>query len=132
MSKRPISISIETDLLDRVDRLAELRGDTRTAVIERAIRNDIAEQEEFIESLANPVVRGVHKTLTSSPTLLRIIARLVDEDMSDGDIRALMERAPRDRKAGERIKADKRANRGKSARGSGSTSSSTGDLLHDS
>ena len=58
MTRKPISITIDPDLLQRLDQVAERLGETRTAVIERAIRNDLKSQEEYLDSLSTPIGRG--------------------------------------------------------------------------
>jgi len=98
MSRTQISIKLDTDLLARIDKLAEDINVTRTAIIEQAIKNDLPEQESFHKSLENPVIRGLHEKLTS-PSVLRLLAKLAHTDMSDEQITEIIEKGPRQRDA---------------------------------
>ncbi len=60
MSRTQSSNRLDSDLLDRVDRLTEAAGLTRTLVIEQAIKNDLPEQESFQRSMENPATRTIH------------------------------------------------------------------------
>jgi len=98
MSRTQISIKLEASLLDRVDQLAEEDGVTRTAVIERAIRQNLPRQEEFNKSLENPLVRAVHEQL-SRPAVLKIIAKLANEELTDEHLEWAMSEGPKVRQA---------------------------------
>lgn len=106
MPRTQISIKLEDDLLERIDRLAAAVGSTRTAVIEKAVQNDLPQQEAFHKSLENPVVRAIHERITS-PGVLRLLARLADESMTDDEINAIIDRAPAQREAAKQRKADR-------------------------
>ncbi|MFI4855560.1 MAG: ribbon-helix-helix protein, CopG family, partial [Phycisphaerales bacterium JB065] len=98
MPKTQISIKIDTDLLARVDKLAEEVGASRTAIIERAIHADLPGQEAFHRALENPVVSAVHQRITT-PRMLKLIAALAREELSDEELQAAVDRAPQDRQA---------------------------------
>ncbi|MEQ9454560.1 MAG: ribbon-helix-helix protein, CopG family [Phycisphaeraceae bacterium] len=108
MSRTQISIKLDTALLERVDALAEATGQNRTAVIEMAIKNDLPEQEAFQKSMENPVMREVHKQLTR-PGVLKLIASLANEPLSEQQLKEVLERAPRQRKAGKRRQEAKKS-----------------------
>ena len=100
MPRTQISIKLDEDLLGRIDQLAVDEGNTRTGVIERALRDAIPQQEWFNRTLENPLVRTLHKQLTSSPAVLKLLAMIVQEDMSEEDIQRLStETGPRMRES---------------------------------
>ena len=101
MPRTQISIKLDSDLLARVDQLAEDVGVTRTAIIEQAVKNDLPEQETFHQSLENPIIRGIHEKL-SSPAVLRTLAKLAREDMSDEEIEEIVSKGPRQRDAAKK------------------------------
>ena len=107
MARTQISIKLDEDLLARVDRLAEAAGTNRTAVIEQAVKNDLPRQEDFQRSLENPILRAIHKRITT-PAMLRAIAKLANEEMSEEVLAELLEKAPRQREAAERRVADRK------------------------
>ncbi|MEX0876914.1 MAG: ribbon-helix-helix domain-containing protein [Phycisphaerales bacterium] len=98
MSRKPISITLEESMIARIDKFAEDIGVTRTAIIEQAIKNDLPEQEAFHKCLENPVIRGIHKTL-SSPAVLEFLKDLSRGEISDQEISNIMEKGPRQREA---------------------------------
>ena len=112
MPRIQISIKLDEDLLARVDQLAEATGTNRTAVIEQAVKNDLPEQEAFQQSLENPTIRALHKQITR-PALLRAIAMLANERMTDEDLAEVVERAPRQRAAVERRVAERKGRKSK-------------------
>ncbi|MCA9305011.1 MAG: ribbon-helix-helix protein, CopG family [Phycisphaerales bacterium] len=109
MAKKPISFTIDEDLLARLDRVAELRGETRTDVIERALRNDLPEQESMLESVANPLKREFVDRVLASPQLLRAIASVVNEKLPDDFEERAAKARPAIRSAGEKIQAERKA-----------------------
>lgn len=111
MSRIQISIKLNSDLLDRIDKLAKDVGVTRTAIIEQAVENDLPEQESFHKSLENPLIRGIHEKITS-PTVLRLLARLSSGEITDEEITNIMEKAPRQRDAARTRTAAKRQPKG--------------------
>lgn len=116
MPKSQISIKLDSELLDRIDELAEDIGSTRTALIESMINTELPEREAFHRSLENPVVRAVHQQI-SRPAIIKAISVLVDRKLTDDDISALIENAPVHREAGKR--RQERKKQGKRARPEG-------------
>lgn len=107
MARTQISIKLNDELLARIDRFAEDSGVTRTAIIEKALENDLPEQEAFARSLENPVIRAVHERITS-PRVLRLLATLASADVSDAELERIIERAPEQREAAKRRVAKKK------------------------
>jgi metal-responsive CopG/Arc/MetJ family transcriptional regulator len=110
MPRIQISIKLDEDLLARVDRVAEETGYSRTAIIEQAVKADLPEREAFQRSLENPVLRVIHKRLTT-PAVMRAIAVLANEEMTDEDIADILEHAPTRRESGKRRQEEKRTKR---------------------
>ena len=112
MTRTQISIKLDTDLLERIDRLAESIGSTRTAIIEQAIKNDLPESERYYRSLENPVVRSVHAVLTQ-PHILEALAKLTRQEMTPEEFANITEKAPVQReRARERSQAKRQAGKG--------------------
>lgn len=119
MARTQISIKLDSDLLERIDKLAEDVGITRTAIIEQAVKNDLPEQESFHKSLENPLMRGIHETL-SSPKVLRLLARLSNGEITDEEISNIMEKGPRQRDAARARAATKKPHKGRASLGGAS------------
>lgn len=124
-TRKPVTISLDPDLIAQVDRIAEIRGETRTAVIERSIRNNLPGEEKFLKLLGNPVARAVFDKVLSSPRLIEAISAVVHEDLAPGEVEALKAAQPRLSEAGKRVQAE-RASSKKSGRGSKRMSVSEG------
>ena len=118
MSKTQISIKLDTDLLGRIDQLAEDVGVTRTAIIEKALKNDVPSQEAFYRSLEDPVMRAVHSQLTK-PSVLRLLARITDGGISDSEIEEITAKAPRQIEVGKRRQTEKKTTKQRSKKGDG-------------
>ncbi len=90
-AKERITVTVDADLLRRLDAVAAARGDSRSAVLERLLGNAIGEDEVFLKAMENPITRAVAQAVTSSPALIESIARLVGEQMSTGDAEEIRE-----------------------------------------
>ncbi len=88
--KEKVSITLDARLLKRVDKLAELRGEGRSAVVELVLSRGIEEQEEYVKALENPLNRLVQDVLaTAPPEVLQIVGRLVGERLSKCEVEKL-------------------------------------------
>lgn len=116
MTRTQISIKLDTELLERIDKLASDIGSTRTAVIEQAVKNDLPEQESFHKSLENPIINAMHEKLTS-PSVLRLLAKLAHTDMSDEEISEIVDKGPRQRNAARQRRVEKKAKPSKGLEG---------------
>ncbi len=108
MTKRPISITLDEPMIERLDALAALEGTTRTAIIERALRNDLPEQESFHKDLENPLMRALHAQITRSPTVMRTLATMVRQELTEEQIERILEKAPVDRERAKQRAAERR------------------------
>ncbi len=77
--KTPISITIDSELLERIDRYASASDESRSTVIERMCRNDIAEQEEFLGDMESPTMRMLYKAVASKPVLEMMLSVMEGE-----------------------------------------------------
>jgi len=82
--KERITVTLDGDLLARVDQVAEARDDSRSAMIERMLSNQIEFEEGFVKKMENPIVRNLAKLLTSSPALLDAIAVAAGDEFAAG------------------------------------------------
>ena len=112
--KKQITLTVDEDLVDRVDELARDEGTSRSAVIGRVLRAGLPGEEWFHRTLENPLVRALHERLTSSPGILKALAAMVDEQLSAEDIRVLKEdTGPRMRDSAKRRKTAARRPKGR-------------------
>jgi hypothetical protein len=103
-NKAKIGISMDQALLDRIDRLCELRNEPRSAFIERVLSNEIGGEERFMAGLENPLVRGFVRVLVETPGLVEAVTKAAQGDMSAEEIKATRESLPGLLKAARRNK----------------------------
>lgn len=129
-ARKPVTISLDPDLIAQVDRIADYRGETRTAVIERAIRNALPGEERFIGILSNPLARAAFERVVGSPRFMEVIASIVSEDLAPGEAQAMADAVPRLSAAGKRRQAERKATPSRGKASGTSSSSSTKDSDH--
>lgn len=81
-NKAKIAITIDPHLLQRIDAVADLRGQSRSAVIERVIRNEIDAEEEFVEDMESPVMQTILSVILNTPGVTETIAKVVGNNMN--------------------------------------------------
>ena len=95
--KDKFSISMDTELVQRLDAVAEARDEARSTVIERIVRHGLAEEESFLRDMENPVDRAIVDIVTDNPGILRTIANLVGQQLTDEQLAGLRNQAKRGR-----------------------------------
>lgn len=106
-NKDKISISIDPDLLRRVDAVCAAREETRSSMIERVLKNEIAGEEQFLKDMENPINRAIMSTIINTPGLLAAVARLVNEHLEAGDLDHMREKLPQQMERGKRRAAER-------------------------
>lgn len=81
MKKIPISVALDPGLVDEIDEIAEALGESRSAVVERMLRNGAPDERASISALANPLVGK----LLEHPKFLSALAAVVGEDLTGDD-----------------------------------------------
>jgi hypothetical protein len=113
--KLKITISVDPGLLRRIDAVAEVRGDSRSALMERMLFDSIEDQEEFLDRMEKPIPRAVVSALISSPVVMRAIASIAGKTLTDEELKRLQERAPVHAAKGKERQSRKRGQGGSPA-----------------
>lgn len=112
-NKVKISVAIHPKLLERVDAVAEARGQSRSEVIDRILGNGIKSEEATVKDMEDPIQRAIISLLFNSPTVISGLAKLVGrnltpeqieetkQNMNKGIQRAKERQAAKRRKQGE-------------------------------
>ncbi|MEO1716948.1 MAG: ribbon-helix-helix domain-containing protein [Planctomycetota bacterium] len=108
MPKTQTSIKIDSDLMARVDRLAKMRGESRTAVIERCLRNAVPELEQYFENMQNPAFRAAQQLITRNPKVLRAISAALLEELPQEEAERIARVAAADRQRAKESKRSKK------------------------
>lgn len=86
------SIRLDEDLVKRLDALAELRAESRSALIERILKNGVDDEEQFWRVLAkNPLYREVSRLLLK-PHVAMALAKSVGEQLDPALLTGARER----------------------------------------
>jgi predicted transcriptional regulator len=75
--KDVLTVRVDQSIIARIDALAQATGETRSAIVERVLRQSLGEYESWVESFANPLVREVFAGIFENPTVLKILAPMV-------------------------------------------------------
>lgn len=110
-NKAKIAVSIDADLARRIDAIADARDENRSQVVQRIIQDGIAEEEKFVHGMENPILRGLLETMTSSPKLLRTIAKIVGEEMDEEILADMQEGMKKQAALGRERKQSKKKSR---------------------
>ena len=87
--KDKFSISMAPELVARLDEVGAQRGEARSTVIERIIRNGIADEESFLRDMESPVYRTIMQAMVNTPKLVQAMAKLVGEHLSEEELEHL-------------------------------------------
>jgi hypothetical protein len=117
MNRPKVSISIDGPLLERIDRVAECRNESRSEALERMARNVIEEEEATITAMESPGVGAILQRLAESPNIMRILATALGEELTPEQIERMTNRTTTIRKVRDRAKSRKGDARGTVAQG---------------
>jgi len=95
--KMKVSIAITPEMLARVDRMAVAQKRSRSELIETLIGDGIGEEELFVKVAHQPALVESLMRVFAEPGVLRQIASVMNEDMSDEQLqlfRQAMESLP--------------------------------------
>lgn len=108
MQKERLSFTISPHIARQLEALADETGDSRSAIVERALEYHLREKESLLESMTNPVMRAFQAAVTSDPKVMKLIARMLSENLTDEEAQRIVDKAPTYREAGRQRKAAKR------------------------
>jgi hypothetical protein len=85
MAKLKLSVTIDDEVVEEVDRLADAFGINRSQMMEKMLRASVRDWEQDKRDYEGIVTPMLLKALISSPTFTRGFAKLVGEEMSAED-----------------------------------------------
>lgn len=89
MSKKAVTVTLSEDLLDRIDTVAESRGESRSGVVERLCRNGIDSEERFARLLGHPLGGVLLSRLANPDVMTSLLLRVVGENLSHEEQREI-------------------------------------------
>lgn len=84
-------MTIDQALLRRLDQVAKHKRVTRSAEIERAVRDHLDGTEMMVKAFANTELREAFIRAFSAPEVVRQFASVMQEDVSDEQLRLFSE-----------------------------------------
>ncbi len=106
MQKLRITTTIRHDLVERLDRLADLEDRSRSAELEALLELAIEEKEKRLEKLATPILGPIIESIISHPTILPAIAELIGEGLDPEEFAKWQEAGPRISRTRDRLRND--------------------------
>lgn len=107
-AKERVTLTIDAEVLARIDQVADLREEARSVVVERILRNGIESEEKFLDIIADPVRGAIYRGLLESPELMHLIAKMAGEALTEAEVSRIKERAPGVLKAGKKVRAQRK------------------------
>jgi hypothetical protein len=88
--KLKVSVAIEAELVDRLDKIASVSHESRSQVIERMVRDQIMAAEQFATLMANPQARMDLMKHFADPAVMNPMLRAFGEKQPNKKIRQKM------------------------------------------
>lgn len=87
-----VTISLDAGLVARIDRLARAVGMSRSAWMQRQIEDCIDDEEMGVKALTDPVVGGALLSVFKDREVMRGLAKMMGEQLSDQQLQLFTER----------------------------------------
>jgi hypothetical protein len=89
-NKKILSVTIDPYLIDKIDHVCRIQGDSRSAFVERAVREALNFKDEFMRDMENPIARALYTSMAKAPEqLFHVIAKIAGENMTSDDVERL-------------------------------------------
>lgn len=78
-----INTTLDHSLTERIDAVAQARDESRSATIERMLRNQIAEEEKILQQVGTGVEGRIMAFLLNNPKALDAISKVIGQSLTD-------------------------------------------------
>ena len=103
MQKERITVTLDPDLLARIDRLAELRDESRSRMMERLLDYGVEDEEKLMASLATPLLGSIVQSIVDHPKIVAALAQAIGERLTPEEYLRWQEAGPRLRHTRKRL-----------------------------
>lgn len=100
--KERITLTIDPNVLARIDSVAEARQESRSATVERILRNGVEEELHLLETIGLGIEGKVLAYLLQSPKALQRIAQVIGAEITPDKLAAIEAEGPGVVQAGTR------------------------------
>lgn len=90
--KIKLSVSITHELVKRLDRIAKAAGQSRSAMIERLIRDGVDDAETAVQAFTDPLLLQAFAGAFGNRDVLKAMASAVHEEMTDSQLDLFVDR----------------------------------------
>lgn len=104
MQKERVTVTLDPDLVARLDRLAEVLDQSRSRLMERLLETAVEEEEQLMDKLASPVIGPIVQSIIDHPKLIATLAKLIGDQMTPEEVQRWQEASPKVRAARDRLK----------------------------
>lgn len=104
-AKDRITLTIDPMVLERIDAISEARSESRSATVERILRNGVEDEEEMLGSLGQGIEGRIIAHLLKSPRTLRKLAEVVGAELTEDKLAKIEAEGPEVVKAGQRYRS---------------------------
>jgi metal-responsive CopG/Arc/MetJ family transcriptional regulator len=85
-NKTIISFSLDTELVKRIDDLADAKGMSRSRLVEAMLRDGIGDEHLMVKAAQSPVLMQALMKAFGSPEVLKQMAKVMGTKMSDTEV----------------------------------------------
>lgn len=85
--KHRLTVSIDGDVIARVDRLAKAERRSRSATMEALLKDGLDQTEATVHAFANPVLRDAFIKAFAQPEVVRQFAAVMGQEVSEDQLR---------------------------------------------
>lgn len=78
-----INTTLDHSLTERIDAVAEARDESRSATIERMLRNQIAEEEKMLEQIGTGIEGRIMALLLNNPKAIDVMSKMIGQSLTD-------------------------------------------------
>jgi len=100
-----ITVTIDPAVLHRIDAIAKAREESRSATIERILRNGARDEEETLEKVGTGIEGRVMAVLLNNPQIINVMSKLVGDQLTDDELTRIQEGGPGVIEAGKRFRS---------------------------
>lgn len=92
VSKTKVTLTLDTELVKRVDEIASAKRQSRSAWIEASMRESIDQDEAAVKFFSDPMLSGAFLKAFSEPGMLKQFAQTIGSDLEPDQLKLFGER----------------------------------------
>lgn len=107
MQKERITVTLDPNLVSRIDRLAEIRDQSRSKVMESLLEMAVEDTEETLDKVASPLLGPIIQSIVDHPKIIAMIAKTIGEKLDPEEFAKWQELGPKLRHTRGRLKDER-------------------------